>query len=131
MKIVWKLYEDDGVTADDPLGSISITGDDGKVIAQEATYLDSWFEALLSGVRAIKAGEEQTIEMVEEPDPLELEMKGARLSLTHDATTILADPLEAIEEIQRQASRFLVLMQTLENWESNPTLAEIERYLSV
>ena len=84
MNISWKLYEEDGLSADDPLGSITITDGDGGIITQEATYLDSWFEALLHGVRSIKAGEEQTIEMVEEPDPLELEMKKSSLEFRHD-----------------------------------------------
>lgn len=131
MKIVWKLYEEDGISADDPLGSITITADDGAVITQEATYLDSWFEGLLAGVRSIKAGEEQSIEMVEEPDPLEFEMSGDRLSITHDEATVLLDPVEAIEEIRREAMRFLVLMQSLDEWEANPSLVEIERELSV
>lgn len=131
MNIAWKLYEDDAVEADDPLGSISIVDANGGKIIQEATYLDSWFEALLHGVRALRAGEEESIEMVEEPDPLEFSVEGPRIRLTHYQTTVELDMIEAIEEIRKQAQRFLVRMQTLDGWEANPALLEIERELAL
>lgn len=125
MNIAWRLYDDDELVADDPLGSITITDGDGDRISQNATYLDSWFQALLQGVRSLKAGEEESIEMVEEPDPLELRVEGSRLRLKHDQSTVNLDMVAAIEEIRKQAQRFLLLMQTLDDWESNPTLREI------
>lgn len=129
MNIAWRLYDDDELVADDPLGSITITDPDGARINQDATYLDSWFQALLQGVRSLEAGEEESIEMVEEPDPLELSVEGPRLRLKHDQSTVDLDMIVAIEEIRKQAQRFLLLMQTLDDWESNPTLREIEREL--
>lgn len=130
MKITWTLYEEDGLDAEDPLGSIEITEGDGDGIRQAATYIDSWFQALLQGARSLSAGEEESIEMLEEPDPLEFSVEGSRLKIRHDQSALDCDLIEAMEEIRKEAGRFLLQMQTLDGWESNPTLQELDRVLS-
>jgi hypothetical protein len=126
VKIDWHLYEDDGIDPDDPLGRIVLGDAEGREIRQEATYLDSWFQALVDGLGALHAGAAAHVEMEEEPYPLELRLAGGNVELTFDAVTVSGGPVTELEEIvHRELIRFLEVMQEHDGWESNPALQQL------
>jgi hypothetical protein len=130
MDITWKLYEAEGVDAGNPLGTISVTADDGAVISQEAVYLDSWFEALLAGLRGMVAGDEESLQLVEEPDPLEFRLEDELLVLTQDVFAVRLNLREAIDEIRTEAIDFLRRMQQVPGWDRNATLLNVQKLLA-
>ena len=130
MNIDWKLSQDDGVDANNPLGAITISDDDGGVILQEAIYLDSWFEELLAGLRMLVSGEPETLVLVEEPDPLELRLEDDTLVVTQDVYVVRVSLVEAIEEIRAEALEFLRAMQQSAGWEQNEKLVAVQRLLA-
>jgi hypothetical protein len=130
MDITWKLYESEGIDAGNPLGTISVTDDDGAVITQEAVYLDTWFEALLAGLRGMVAGEEESLQLVEEPDPLEFRLEDERLVLTQDVFVVRLNLREAIDEIRSESLDFLRRMQQIPGWDRNTTLLNVQKLLA-
>jgi len=47
-----------------------IITDSHTILSVESTYLDSWFSALITGIKAVSAGNMVTVEVAEEPYPL-------------------------------------------------------------
>jgi hypothetical protein len=132
MKIEWTLYEEEGIDPDDPLGTIVLSDDEGNEIRQEATYLDSWFEALIEGLRSLQAGEEEAVEILEEPDPLEFRMVNDGVEIRHDLAQIKGGSLSEFEEmLQRELDRFLEVMRLHEGWEGNGTLRHLADILEL
>lgn len=130
MDIHWTLATDDGIDAANPLGSITISDDDGGTILQEAIYLDAWFEAVLTGLRGIASGEPEILILVEEPDPLELRREDDTLVMVLDGYTVRASLREAEEEIRAEALEFLKAVRRSAGWEQNETLLSLQRLLA-
>jgi hypothetical protein len=130
MDISWKVYDSEGADADNPLGTISLTDGEGAVISQEAVYLDTWFEALLAGLRGMVAGEEESLQLVEEPDPLEFRLEDDLLVLTQDVYVVRVNLREAIDEIRAEAVDFLRRMQQVPGWDRNATLLNVQKLLA-
>jgi hypothetical protein len=132
MKIDWQLYEEDEIDPEDPIGTMVLGDGDGHEIRQEATYLDSWFQALIDGLGALQASDEAHVEMQEEPDPLEFRLADGRVALKFDAVTVDGGPLADLEEsVHRELIRFLDVMRQLEGWEANPTLLQLAESIEI
>lgn len=129
MNIHWKLYEDDADPLN-PLGSITLTGADGAALSEDATFLDSWFRALLIGLRGMSRAGDEWVEQIDSADPLHFRRDASRVWLSHDLATIdLGDPSAALQEARAQALKFLRRYQQRGEWESNRTLVEIQNLL--
>ncbi|HEY5611506.1 MAG TPA: hypothetical protein VIL97_09880 [Thermoanaerobaculia bacterium] len=129
MNIHWKLYEDDADPMN-PLGSITLTGADGAALAEEATFLDSWFRALLIGLHGTRQPGDEWVEQIDGPDPLHFRREADRVWLSHDLATIdLGDHDAAFSEARAQAVKFVRRFQLRAEWESNTTLVEIQKLL--
>jgi hypothetical protein len=63
----WELDLEDGFDAIDPLGMITIIGDEGRII-EECTNLDTFCEALVSGVQGIQVGQTLRVDPLEADD---------------------------------------------------------------
>lgn len=91
----------------DPIGDITLT--DGKTtILEESTYLDSWFEALIAGLKSVQQGKNAKVEILEEPEPLVFEalQKGMRLSY-HNQAIALVNVAEFSSALKLAANDFL------------------------
>jgi hypothetical protein len=71
MKITFELDRTEKLDPYDPLGNLTIS-DGQKCVAIEATYLDSWFAALIKGLESLPLRQKVTITVLEEPDSLVL-----------------------------------------------------------
>ena len=49
------VFDENGLDRVDPSGQISIIADD-EAISAAYVYLDSWLDALITGLRAVEAG---------------------------------------------------------------------------
>ncbi|MGK7885338.1 MAG: hypothetical protein AB4057_12035 [Crocosphaera sp.] len=70
----WNLDTEEKLDAYDPLGSIILVGESGK-IEEQCTYLDGFFEALIEGVKKIEIGKLITIDPLIEPDDIEFDYR--------------------------------------------------------
>lgn len=80
MQIVVTLDESEKIDPIDPIGDIAIT-DNTTTILEKSTYLDSWFDALITGLKTVKQGKNIAVEIVEEPEPIMFEpwLEGMRI----------------------------------------------------
>ena len=81
MQIAITLDESEKIDPIDPIGDITIINNT-TIITEKSTYLDSWFDALITGLKAVKQGKNIAVELVEEPEPIVFEPweEGMRIS---------------------------------------------------
>ncbi|MEQ9672238.1 hypothetical protein [Coleofasciculus sp. G2-EDA-02] len=108
MKIEWKLDEEGGIDPIDPVGDISIS-DGERTIQEEATYLDSWFDALIAVGKAMKLGNNLAVEIAEEPYSLKLKLVSSGAEISYKNKTILVNKVDEFIEIIRQSATCFVL----------------------
>lgn len=79
MKLEWSIDSvADGI---DVVGALEISDDSGNKIEVDYTYLDSWFEAILAALPKLRSHSHLELEVVEEPDPLMLDMRDGGLHI--------------------------------------------------
>ncbi|MGL5078112.1 MAG: hypothetical protein ACRDBG_20105, partial [Waterburya sp.] len=95
----WTLDIEDGIDAYDPLGSITILGDEGK-LTEESTYLDAFFEALIKGSQNFEKGKIIEIETLVEPYDIIFDYTGRYLVLNYrNQKTIILDINQFIKDV--------------------------------
>jgi hypothetical protein len=112
------------------LGDITLSN--GHTVLQERqTYIDSWLDALITGVQAVQAGKAIRVDIPEEPDALIFEPveKGVRLS--YRALALEVENVEALHDaLQLAATAFLQKLAGVEGWERNALLHSIRAFVS-
>jgi len=82
MQIVWRLDVEEPIDPENLLGDITLT--DGQMsLGERDTYLDSWLDALIIGLKAVQAGQRVGIDIPEEPEPLVFEPLGKRVRISY------------------------------------------------
>jgi len=73
----------------DPVGSITLISADAT-LSEQYVYIDSWLDALKEGAKAISRTERAEIDLVEEPEPLILELteRGIRISFKDNSIVV-------------------------------------------
>jgi hypothetical protein len=97
------VFEEEGIDPIDPSGEILIS-DGGVRIWEKHVYLDSWLDALITGVKEVEAGKRVSLDLVEEPDPLMFEPEGGGIKLTYRDTTVSVDSIDEFRRTLRSAS---------------------------
>ena len=130
MKIAWRLEEEMPLDPENLLGDITLSN--GATVLQERqTYLDSWLDALITGLRAVQGGKAIRVDVPEEPDPLVFEPveKGVRLSYRDMAMEV--ESLEAFHcALRLAATALLQRLAGVEGWERNALLHGIRDFVS-
>ena len=107
MNIEWTLYEEEGIDPIDLLGEIVLT--DGQTTFRvEATYIDSWFEALIAGIKAIAAGNKLTVEVVEEPEPLIFEPGDGTMKILYQGQALKINDIDEVVDSLKKSARTLI-----------------------
>ncbi|MBC6420638.1 MAG: hypothetical protein GDA43_00935 [Hormoscilla sp. SP5CHS1] len=127
--IKWTLDEEEGIDPIDPLGDITLT--DGRTsLSVESTYLDSWFSALITGIKAVKSGHRATVEVAEEPDILIFEPWESGMLLSYQNSALRVKQIEEFLEIFRHAAhQFLSQVDNQTGCDRNPLLNLIRDFL--
>jgi len=126
INIKWTLDEEEGIDPIDPLGDITLT--DGRTsFSVESTYLDSWFSAFITGIKAVKSGHRATVEVAEEPDALIFEPWESGMIVSYQNSALQVKQIEEFLEIFiNSAHNFL---SQLDNCDRNPLLNLIRDFL--
>lgn len=107
MKIDWQLYEEE-FDPSDPVGVITLTGADGTVLHQEGAYIDSWLEALITGINAIADGGEGRVDLEDEADPLEFRRREDHVEIGFGELSLIVDDIAAARAEIDQSARLLI-----------------------
>jgi hypothetical protein len=129
MKMEWGIDEKaDGI---DILGFIKMSDDSGNEIEINYTYLDSWFESLLSGFEKLHTDPCIRVDIVEEPHPVLLKMVDGGLQICYRNRIITIESLKNAEiALRRETNGFLKKAALLPGSEKNEVLDQIRGYLS-
>ena len=130
MKIVWRLDEEMPLDPENLLGDITLSH--GDIVLQERqTYIDSWLDALITGLQAVQAGKAICVDIVEEPAPLVFEPVERGVRLSYRAMAIEVKSLEALHSaLLLTASAFLQKLARVKGWERNTLLHNIRDFVS-
>ena len=114
MKIVWRLDEEMPLDPESLLGDI-ILSDRDTVLQEQQTYIDSWLDALITGLQAVQVGKAIRVEILEEPDPLVFEPVERGVRLSYRTMAIEVKSVEALHSallLNSQEVSYQVGMQT-------------------
>ena len=130
MQIAITIDESEKIDRIDPIGDITITNDT-TTITEKSTYLDSWFDALITGLNAVKQGKNITVEIVEEPEPIVFEpwQEGMRLSYG-DRTLLISKIAEFTTALKLAANEFLNKFERQTEVDSNNLLKVIRDFVN-
>src|SRR4029434_6426476 len=130
MKIAWRLDEDMPLDPESLLGDI-ILSDGDTVLQEQQTYIDSWLDALITGLQAMQVGKAIQVEILEEPDPLVFEPAERGVRLSYRAMVIEVKSVEALHNaLLLTATAFLQKLAGLKGWERNALLHSIRDFVS-
>ena len=130
MKIVWRLDEEMPLDPESLLGDIILSNGD-TVLQEQQTYIDSWLDALITGLQAVQVGKAIQVEILEEPDPLVFEPVERGVRLSYRAMTIEVKSVEALHSaLLLTATAFLQKLARVKGWERNTLLHGIGDFVS-
>ncbi len=129
IRIYWQLDEEDGIEPLDPIGDISIAGDRTK-IQEKSTYLDSWFDGLITGIETLQKGQKVAVEIVEEPELIIFEpaSNGWRLSY-REGWIEFSSISEFVRALKQAAAEFLLEVEPIPGSEENALLKNIHTFV--
>ncbi len=130
MQIAITIDESEKIDRIDPIGDITITNDT-TTITEKSTYLDSWFDALITGLNAVKQGKNITVEIVEEPEPIVFEpwQEGMRISYG-ERTLLISKIAEFTTALKLAANEFLNKFERQTEVDSNNLLKVIRDFVN-
>jgi hypothetical protein len=83
----WELDLEDSLDPYDPLGEISIKGDEGG-IKERCTFLDNFFEAIVNGFQQVDTDKTIRIDLGIEPDDIVFKLEFGRLNITYGEQSV-------------------------------------------
>jgi len=130
MQIAITFDESEKIDPIDPIGDITIT-DDTTTITEKSTYLDSWFDALITGLKAVKQGKNIAVEIVEEPERIVFQPweEGMRISY-RDKYISISQISEFTTALKIAANDFLNKLDSQAEFDSNDLLQVIRDFVN-
>jgi hypothetical protein len=129
MKITWHLDTEGPIDSENLLGDITLTVEQ-RSLGERDTYIDSWLDAFITGLKAVQAGQSIRIDIPEEPEPLIFEPVGKRVRVSYRTMMI---ELESIDELHGAlriaAQEFLQQLADVEGGDSNPLLRSLHDFV--
>ncbi len=96
MKITIRICNEDEIDVVDLLGDIVIEKEKNTIKA-ECVYVDSFLCSLIQGIVILKRGKSSHIDLVEEPDPLEIIYKNEIIEISYLQSTVLLNNINELE----------------------------------
>lgn len=128
MNIRIVLDKEDGVDSLDPSGEILIS-DGRSLISEKHAYLDSWLDALIAGLKEVEAGKSASMDLVEEPYPLQFEPQNGGINITYRNTTVSLESIDEFRRVLRNAAQsFLDKVNPTERATENGLLDSIRNF---
>lgn len=129
MQIAITLDESEKIDPIDPIGDITIT-DDTTTITEKSTYLDSWFDALITGLKAVKQGKNMAVEIVEEPEPIVFEPWEEGMQISYrDKYISISQISEFTTALKIAANDFLNKLDSQAEFNSNDLIQVIRDFV--
>ncbi|MFB2875596.1 hypothetical protein [Floridanema aerugineum] len=130
MQIAITLDKSEKIDPIDPIGDITITNNT-TTITEKSTYLDSWFDALITGLKAVKQGKNIAVEIVEEPEPIVFEpwQEGMRISY-RDKYILISHISEFATALKIAANDFLNKLDYQSDFDYNDLLQVIRDFVN-
>ncbi len=129
MKITWHLDVEEPLDPENLLGDITLTSEQMS-LGERDTYLDSWLDALITGLKAVQAGQRVRIDIPEEPEPLVFEPVGKRVRMAYRTMALEAESIEELHSALRLAAQeFLQTLAAVEGGDSTPLLSSIRDFV--
>ena len=126
LKIQVSFEKEGGVDPIDPSGEILISDEGGVRIWEKHVYLDSWLDALITGLKEVEAGKSASIDLVEEPVPIMIQPQNGGIKLTYRDTTVSVGSIEEFRRTLRSAS-----VDFLRKWDAAGKAGETELLNSI
>ena len=131
--IKYKLDNEDGLNLDDLIGYIAID-DRANIIELKDTYIDSFLESLLEGVTNVHKSKKISIELIEEPGALEMNLIGSTLTIMYQDRSVSFNFDDLIIELKKTIKKFLDKIDDSKVDGKNSSVANsisnIKRYLN-
>lgn len=89
------------------LGKISLSKGN-QTIEEDNTYLDSWLTALIKGLHKIENEEKVSIDLVEEPTPLEMEWVRGFIVIKYKTQQIVLEGIEELKEALKESAQSMI-----------------------
>lgn len=108
--IQWKLDNEEPVDPADPLGDITIFGDEG-ILKEQNVFLDSFLEALVEGLDLTETQDVSYIDLLDEPDEIVFlrKEKGIQIKYGEQSVNIFDIKLFS-NQISLVVARFLTIL---------------------
>jgi hypothetical protein len=111
--IKWELDTEDELDAYDPLGRISILGDEGK-IEEECTYIDAFFEAIIDGVQRMEIGKIIRVDPLIEPDDIVFRYTSEELFISYgNSSTTILDVIKFLDDLRNTIESLVIVFDKL------------------
>lgn len=129
MKIAWRLDEEEPLDLEHLVGDIVIHAAQ-TTLEERETYIDSWLDALLTGLKAVQAGQGVRVDIPEEPVPLLFEPCAQGVRIAYGAMVIEVESLEEFRGALRLAAHALLQeLSTLAGWEKHQLLSGLRDFV--
>ena len=130
MEIILEFDREDGpLQLDALLGKIEII-DSSRAIKEECTYIDSWLDALIRGIRGIQGSNRCVIDLIDEPNKLIFENLGDSLQIGYGDMCVNAGSLESFtQSVKSAASFFLDIISKEIGHEVSELTEEIRKFV--
>lgn len=131
MNIVLVLcQESERLDAESLIGHIAIT-DGAQVIKEKNTYIDSWIDALIRGLRACKESDLSEVDLIDEPEPLAFAVSGDNVQISYKGCSINAGDIQSFAFTLRSAAAlFLETVREEMGDVANRALGDIQDFVS-
>lgn len=121
--------EDEGLDPESLLGHIAIT-DGAQAIRERYTYIDSWLDALVRGVQAIRERSHCVIDLIDEPDPLVFDLSKNGLYISYGKAAINVGTIGSFAAGLRSAAALFLETVHEEAGVTSETLKSIHVFVS-
>ncbi len=129
MKIAWTLDEEEPIDPENLLGDIILTEGETTILERN-TYIDSWLNALITGVQGVQTGKRVTVDILEEPDPLVFEPLNGGMRLSYQNTAIVIDKIDNfVRGLRLAAHELLMKLDQIPGTESNEFLNSLRDFV--
>ncbi len=114
----------------DPLGDLTIMGDDGQSLLLTETFIDVWLLSLLRGLLSIRNRTSLKVEVLEEPYFISMTEENGFLHLECEGRSIRLKSEQARQYFIRAGKMLVDELSKYDGFERNTTIEELKALTS-
>lgn len=126
MNVQYTLDNEGGIDPIDPLGDLTIMGDNSSSLLLIETFIDVWLLSLLRGLLSISNGKSIRVEVLEEPCFILMTEENGFLHLECDGKSIRLQSGQARKYFIEAAKMLVNELSKYNGVERNATIAELK-----